>query len=199
MAIVYSHPTWMVKRWMQRFGAAETEDLLNANNRWQCTHLSPRKTFVLYQHSSGRPLSSYTDLLIQIRINKDWALRGSEWKASTCLQNKDCKKQEQRNCLCMKMDTQVCQGDWRPCCRIPAYGLRANSLKRMTTLDLITQVRSMGGSVLQSDLLPTEFCRVEAGLQQVVGSGMCDRGLCMVGMPNTCQVHPPGLFCAKTS
>ena len=35
MAIVYSHPTWMVKRWLKRFGASATEDLLDSNNR--CT------------------------------------------------------------------------------------------------------------------------------------------------------------------
>ena len=33
MAIVYSHPTWMVKRWLHRFGEAATESLLNSNNR----------------------------------------------------------------------------------------------------------------------------------------------------------------------
>jgi len=32
-AILNSHPTWMVERWLARFGTAETETLLAANNR----------------------------------------------------------------------------------------------------------------------------------------------------------------------
>jgi 16S rRNA (cytosine967-C5)-methyltransferase len=32
LAVYYSHPVWMVKRWMQRFGREETEKLLIANN-----------------------------------------------------------------------------------------------------------------------------------------------------------------------
>ncbi|HEY4643934.1 MAG TPA: 16S rRNA (cytosine(967)-C(5))-methyltransferase RsmB [Bacteroidota bacterium] len=32
LAIVYSHPHWMVKRWVERFGFGETEKLLIANN-----------------------------------------------------------------------------------------------------------------------------------------------------------------------
>jgi 16S rRNA (cytosine967-C5)-methyltransferase len=40
MAVFYSHPLWMVKRWMERFGAEETTALLTANN--ERPHLSLR-------------------------------------------------------------------------------------------------------------------------------------------------------------
>lgn len=33
LAIRHSHPTWMVERWLDRFGADETAELLQANNR----------------------------------------------------------------------------------------------------------------------------------------------------------------------
>ena len=33
LATLYSHPEWLVARWVQRFGAEETERLLRANNR----------------------------------------------------------------------------------------------------------------------------------------------------------------------
>jgi len=33
MAIVYSHPPWLVAKWLQQFGTAATEKLLLANNR----------------------------------------------------------------------------------------------------------------------------------------------------------------------
>lgn len=33
MAVRYSHPEWMVKRWLERFGSKETEQLCQANNR----------------------------------------------------------------------------------------------------------------------------------------------------------------------
>ncbi len=33
LGVIYSHPDWIVRRWLQRFGAAETERLLAANNR----------------------------------------------------------------------------------------------------------------------------------------------------------------------
>ncbi len=32
LAVMYSHPVWVVRRWMNRFGFAETEKLLQANN-----------------------------------------------------------------------------------------------------------------------------------------------------------------------
>lgn len=32
LAVFYSHPTWIVKRWLARFGREETEKLLEANN-----------------------------------------------------------------------------------------------------------------------------------------------------------------------
>ena len=39
LAIAASHPVWMVERWMQRYGEADTVRLLAANNR-QETHLT---------------------------------------------------------------------------------------------------------------------------------------------------------------
>lgn len=33
MSVLYSHPQWMVKRWYHRFGAEQTRELLQANNR----------------------------------------------------------------------------------------------------------------------------------------------------------------------
>ena len=33
LAVRYSHPTWMVRRWLDRFGVDETTELLRANNR----------------------------------------------------------------------------------------------------------------------------------------------------------------------
>jgi 16S rRNA (cytosine967-C5)-methyltransferase len=32
LAVVYSHPSWLVRRWLRRFGAEETQKLLVANN-----------------------------------------------------------------------------------------------------------------------------------------------------------------------
>lgn len=32
LAAYYSHPSWMIKRWLERFGREETEALMNANN-----------------------------------------------------------------------------------------------------------------------------------------------------------------------
>jgi 16S rRNA (cytosine967-C5)-methyltransferase len=33
LSVMYSHPRWMVKRWLERFGEEETENILSANNR----------------------------------------------------------------------------------------------------------------------------------------------------------------------
>ncbi len=33
LAIAASHPVWMVERWLQRYGEADTVKLLAANNR----------------------------------------------------------------------------------------------------------------------------------------------------------------------
>jgi 16S rRNA (cytosine967-C5)-methyltransferase len=46
LAILHSHPTWMVERWLARFGEARTIALLGANNR------TPRLSCAL--HSIGR-------------------------------------------------------------------------------------------------------------------------------------------------
>ncbi len=32
LTVVYSHPDWIVRRWLKRFGAEFTEDLLKSNN-----------------------------------------------------------------------------------------------------------------------------------------------------------------------
>ncbi|NLP43018.1 MAG: 16S rRNA (cytosine(967)-C(5))-methyltransferase RsmB [Peptococcaceae bacterium] len=32
LAVKYSHPEWLIKRWLKRYGAQETEELLKANN-----------------------------------------------------------------------------------------------------------------------------------------------------------------------
>ena len=73
------------------------------------------------------------------------------------------------------------------CCRTPAYGIRANTLKGLTASTLAEEIRELGGTAVPSRLLPREFCRVEAGLQQVLASGMSDRGLCMVRVPDLPQ------------
>lgn len=40
LAVATSHPTWMVKRWLQRWGQQETMSLLTHNNRsTHCTAL----------------------------------------------------------------------------------------------------------------------------------------------------------------
>ncbi len=46
LAAVLSHPQWMVRRWIARFGEEETERLLEANNRRPVLHLrvNPLKT-----------------------------------------------------------------------------------------------------------------------------------------------------------
>ncbi|HVB86921.1 MAG TPA: 16S rRNA (cytosine(967)-C(5))-methyltransferase RsmB [Candidatus Dormibacteraeota bacterium] len=46
LAILHSHPTWMVERWLARFGESGTVALLDANNR------PPRLTFAI--HGSDR-------------------------------------------------------------------------------------------------------------------------------------------------
>ena len=33
LSLYYSHPSWMVSRWLQQFGQEETMELLCANNR----------------------------------------------------------------------------------------------------------------------------------------------------------------------
>jgi len=45
-SVIYSHPRWMVKRWMDRFGEMETEKLLYINNRrpYICIRVNTLKT-----------------------------------------------------------------------------------------------------------------------------------------------------------
>jgi 16S rRNA (cytosine967-C5)-methyltransferase len=47
LAVLYSHPTWMVSQWISAFGAARTKSLLEANNRaplLACSVLDPAHT-----------------------------------------------------------------------------------------------------------------------------------------------------------
>jgi len=46
LAIRHSHPTWMVERWLERFGEAETRELLRWNNRRPAHHvrINPQRT-----------------------------------------------------------------------------------------------------------------------------------------------------------
>jgi len=43
LARQYSHPAWLVTRWVQRFGAERTEALLQHNNRRSAVHLQPAR------------------------------------------------------------------------------------------------------------------------------------------------------------
>src|SRR5262245_44063296 len=43
LAVVYSHPRWMVKRWLARYGPEETQKLLAANNERPCLSLRINK------------------------------------------------------------------------------------------------------------------------------------------------------------
>ena len=43
LALAYSHPEWLVRRWVDRFGAAETERLLEWNNRRPALVLQPAR------------------------------------------------------------------------------------------------------------------------------------------------------------
>ena len=60
MAVFYSHPLWMVKRWVERFGIEETRELLTANN--ERPHLSLR----VNQLKSDR--SSFLNLLEHLQV-----------------------------------------------------------------------------------------------------------------------------------
>jgi len=48
LAVMYSHPVWVVRRWMNRFGFAETEKLLHADNERPslCLRINTSKTTV---------------------------------------------------------------------------------------------------------------------------------------------------------
>src|SRR5512135_435375 len=60
MAVFYSHPLWMVKRWMERYGVEETTALLTANN--ERPHLSLRVNQLKTDQSS------FLKLLQQLQV-----------------------------------------------------------------------------------------------------------------------------------
>ena len=52
LAIAASHPTWMVERWLERYGRDSTMQLLAANNRWELqAWLLPKFCTQLCSHS----------------------------------------------------------------------------------------------------------------------------------------------------
>jgi 16S rRNA (cytosine967-C5)-methyltransferase len=55
LAVMYSHPVWVVRRWMTRFGFAETEKLLQANNE--------RPTLSLRINTARTPVDRFLELL----------------------------------------------------------------------------------------------------------------------------------------
>jgi len=55
LAVMYSHPVWVVRRWMNRFGFAETEKLLQANNE--------RPTLSLRINTARIPVEKFLELL----------------------------------------------------------------------------------------------------------------------------------------
>ena len=55
LAVMYSHPVWAVRRWMNRFGFAETEKLLQANNE--------RPTLSLRINTSKTTVERFLELL----------------------------------------------------------------------------------------------------------------------------------------
>ena len=60
LAVMYSHPVWAVRRWMNRFGFAETEKLLQANNE--------RPTLSLRINTSRIQTDKFLELLTQQNV-----------------------------------------------------------------------------------------------------------------------------------
>ncbi len=62
LAIMFSHPLWLVRRWHARFGGAETEALLEANNRRPhlALRINPRRSTVdaVLHHLQSRGLAA---------------------------------------------------------------------------------------------------------------------------------------------
>jgi len=50
LGILYSHPTWMVRRWLERFGEPRTVTLLEANNR------APRLVCAIHHAEGSKPV-----------------------------------------------------------------------------------------------------------------------------------------------
>ena len=77
LGILYSHPTWMVERWLQFFGAARTKALLEADNRpahVTCT--------LLDSAHAERAISSLREAGLSIEpgrlLRSAWATRGGD-------------------------------------------------------------------------------------------------------------------------
>jgi 16S rRNA (cytosine967-C5)-methyltransferase len=75
LAIRYSHPTWMVRRWLERYGAEETRRLLEANNarpvygvRVNTHHITPEAFHArLDEEGISWEASPYLDDFVRIR------------------------------------------------------------------------------------------------------------------------------------
>ena len=75
LSVVYSHPAWMVKRWVSRYGFAETEKLLIANNEKPELTLRvnrlkadvPTMLSYLEQHQVPYTKSPYLDYFVKVR------------------------------------------------------------------------------------------------------------------------------------
>lgn len=71
LAVATSHPTWMVKRWLQRWGQQETMTLLAHNNRSTppppCPPRLPHTLLFLIVHAFGNtPYLSHGKELIEM-------------------------------------------------------------------------------------------------------------------------------------
>jgi 16S rRNA (cytosine967-C5)-methyltransferase len=75
LAVYYSHPVWMIKRWIQRFGREETEKLLIANNevpgltlRINKLKITPSEFLTLLEKNSiSFQGSSFIDSFIKVK------------------------------------------------------------------------------------------------------------------------------------
>ena len=75
LAVVESHPTWMVKRWISRFGYEETKKLLSANNERPDLTLRVNRLKIdfnyflsqLEQHQIQFTRSEYLDFFVRVK------------------------------------------------------------------------------------------------------------------------------------
>ncbi len=75
LAVYYSHPQWMVKRWIERFGSEETERILIANNeipgltlRINKLKISPGEFLAILDKSQiGYQGSTFIDYFVKVR------------------------------------------------------------------------------------------------------------------------------------
>ncbi len=63
LAILHSHPTWMVRRWLERYGAADTERLLEWNNR--------RPIFTVRVNTLKTSVSAFRDRLAAMDVEAE--------------------------------------------------------------------------------------------------------------------------------